>query len=154
MTAAYAPSFFYLTSIYGLPDLSVSSQSVSLFRELAYPISLGTFLTFLTVLRIISFLGVSLLFWIILESLSSAAISILISGLVFLLEYLFYRLIPVQSAWALLRVINVFSCLDTVNIYGRYLNLNLLGYPVSAALCNVVFMSVLILGSIAGLMAV
>lgn len=154
MAAAYGPSFLYLTSVYGWPELSVPAQSVRLFSELSYPVSLGTFLAFLTVLRFISFLGVSLLFWIILESLSSAAISVLISGLVFILEYLFYRLIPLQSAWAFLRVVNVFSCLDTVNIYGRYLNLNLLGYPVSAALCNAVFMSALILGSIAGLAAV
>ena len=154
MAAAYGPSFLYLTSVYGWPDRSVPAQSVSLFRELSCPVSLGTFLAFLTVLRFISFLGVSLLFWITLESVSSAAISVLISGLVILLEYLFYRLIPLQSAWAFLRVVNVFSCLDTVNIYGRYLNLNLLGYPVSAALCNAVFMSALILGSIAGLAAV
>ena len=154
MAAVYGPSFLYLASLYGMPDPSVYVQSVSLFRELSYPISLGAFLIFLMILRCISFHAVSLLFWVILESLSSAAVSMMISGFVFLLEYLFYRLISIQSACAILRVVNVFSCLDTVNIYGGYLNLDLLGFPVSAALCHVVFIILLILGSMAGLTAV
>ena len=69
----------------------------------------------------------------------------------FLFEYLFYRLIPYQSTWVFFRVVNVFSCLDTVNIYGRYLNLNIFGFPVSASLCSVLFMIIIILGSTAGI---
>ena len=51
MTAAYLPSFLYLSSLYGLPDLGICAQSEEVFSELAYPLSLGSFLAVLLSVR-------------------------------------------------------------------------------------------------------
>ena len=47
------------------------------------------------------------------------------------LGWLLYQLIPAQSPLAMLKYLNLYGLLRTEELYGAYLNLNVLGFPVS-----------------------
>ena len=116
----------------GFGDLSRSLQSVSLFRDCVYQITVRQYLIFsilLPMAAVTVFSAVLSFLFIILEKpwMAAAGSAVLVS-----LEYLAYRFIPENFALNPLKFLNLFAFPDVEARFSLYANLNLFSYPVSA----------------------
>lgn len=120
----------------GAGDLTAALQSMSSYTESSLPVSIITFLLAGAAGKVAAVFCFGLL-------LSAFAIfasrSILpqLAGIGFLtVNWIFYTQIPSYSGWNLLKYLSFFGLLRTDQIWGNYLNLNILGYPVSRPACS------------------
>ena len=133
---------------YGLGDLSRSIQSIPMYRNCIFPITVLEFLVLAILLK--SFLYVvfgaiiSCIFIFIRNSLKCFSFVLLFIGV----QYLLYVVLPLNSSWNYFKCINFFYCLNLKELIGNYINLNLFHRPVNA------FYIVLVLGSIIGVVMI
>ena len=115
----------------GFGDLSRSLQSVSLFRDCVFRITVRQYLIFsmlLPMAAVTVFSAVLSFFYVIFEKSWMAAA---VSAALAVLEYLAYRYIPENFALNPLKFLNLFSFPDIEARFFHYTNLNIFGYPVS-----------------------
>lgn len=115
----------------GFGDMSRSLQSVSLFRDCVFRITIRQYLIFsmlLPMAAVTVFSAVLSFFYVIFErSWMAAAVSAALAAL----EYLAYRFIPENFALNPLKFLNLFAFPDIEARFSCYTNLNIFGYPVS-----------------------
>ena len=115
----------------GFGDMSRSLQSVSLFRDCVFRITIRQYLIFsmlLPMAAVTVFSAILSFFYVIFEKPWMAAA---ISAVLAVLEYLAYRFIPENFALNPLKFLNLFSFLDIEARFSCYTNLNIFGHPVS-----------------------
>ncbi len=115
----------------GFGGLSRSLQSVSLFRDCVFRITIRQYLIFsmlLPMAAVTVFSAILSFFYVIFEKpwMAAAVSAVLVS-----LEYLAYRTIPENFALNPLKFLNLFSFPDFEARFSRYTNLNIFGHPVS-----------------------
>ena len=115
----------------GLGDLSRPIQSISAFRSCCFPITLGEYLLFSYLLKMLALLFVCSLTASVLLLFRNIKLSAVVLGVFFVLEYIAYQNIGMQSIYNPVKYLNLFSLLDTHGRFSVYQNLNLFGYPIS-----------------------
>lgn len=128
--------FFAFSS--GIGNLFSSIQSYTAFMESTLSISVldYIFLLFLTKTMIVFFIGLIVLY--IAIKTKQIFMPYLITGGMLIVNAVCYLLIPAQSTINWLKYINIFGLIDVKNLYGSYLNFNILGYPVSRTSASVI----------------
>lgn len=149
----YGSNLLYGWAATGLGDLSAALQSIAPYLESSLPISLLAFLLLglATKTGLLFCLGLVLTLFAIFASHSFVPP---LAGLGFLgLNWLAYALIPSYSQFKALKHLSFFGLLRIERLYGAYLNLNLLGRPVSRLACGLaVLILFLLLGTSASLL--
>lgn len=117
-------------SIYGgIDDLSRAVQSVQILGKLPVMCSVGSFLIYYLILRILASFFIGLLFWLLLSAVNNVKYSIIIAAVILAVEYSLYTFLPMQSVWNGLKYFNLFTYISMSDLFTNYLNINLFGYP-------------------------
>ena len=138
----------------GLGNLNASLVSLASYSQSTLSITIKQFffLFFTTKWLVASMIG---FFMLMIAVLSSHRLSCFTIILVFLgIEGVCYQYIPANTRWQLLKYLNVFSFLETDNLYQIYRNLNIFQYPLSLQFLSFICMiTLLCLGFIACVLA-
>ena len=114
----------------GAEGLGRALQSLESFRTCTVRCTVVGFLAQYFAIKVLSLSVLGLLLWCILGSVTNIQFSASILAVLFGSEYALYVLLPVQSAFNLLKYLNCFSYIHTADLYRTYLNIDLFGYPV------------------------
>ena len=127
----YGSNVLLGTILYGgIGNLRISVQSIPILQEYPVPISIGGFLIQYIVLRIGSAFLLGLILWLLLGALSDARYGVVIGIAFLLIEYGLYRFLPEQSAYNILKYLNLCTYFHIAPLYTHYLNVDILGFPV------------------------
>lgn len=113
----------------GTDDLTRPVQSVEILGKLPVLCSVGSFLIYYLILRVLASFFIGLLFWLLLSAVNNVKYSIIIAAVILAVEYSLYTFLPVQSVWNGLKYFNLFTYISLSDLYTNYLNINLFGYP-------------------------
>ena len=117
-------------SVYGgIDDLARTVQSVEILGKLPMPCSVGSFMIYYLILRVLASFFIGLLFWLLLSAVNNVKYSIIIAAMLLAVEYSLYTFLPVQSVWNGLKYFNLFTYISLSDLYTNYLNINLFGFP-------------------------
>ena len=115
---------------YGLGDMSRPIQSIPEYQPCIFDISVCGFMLITVASRMLCIImGASVVFFIACRSRSLTGLAIKLA-MVFGAEGVLYYMISGKSIWGLLKYINIYTGLDSQELLGNYMNLNLFGYPV------------------------
>lgn len=128
----YGTNLLIAHHLYGLGDLSRYIQSVASMNGSCLKISVGTYLIFFVLSKILALWVVTSLFCLISIVFRSTAkcfgFTVLISGTFFSL----FRFIPAESVFSVFKYINPIAFFQTFDFYAVYQNRNIFGQPVLA----------------------
>ena len=138
-------SVLYTLLLYGLPlgcaflidessDLSRPVQSLVSFKKCTIPINIAGWLVRMLFVRVLCGFLLGLIIWFFLSFLKQLQLTWLLTAAAFIIEYVLYRTIPVQSVFSPLKLINVFAYIHASKLYTDYVNLNVFGWPVGSRL--------------------
>lgn len=113
----------------GTDDLARAVQSVELLGKLPTLCSVGDFLIFYLILRVLASFFIGLLFWLLLSAVNNVKYTIIAAAVLLAVEYSLYTFLPVQSVWNGLKYFNLFTYISLSDLYTNYLNINIFGYP-------------------------
>lgn len=148
----YGSGLLYAWITVGFVDLSAPLQSLAPYLESSLPISVGIFLILCLLTKIIVVFTLGLLLTAC-GVYSSHSFVPQLAGIGFLgLNWLIYVLIPSYSSLNVLKYLSFFGLLQTDELYGTYLNLNIGGYPFSRLSCAFLLLAVLITAGIAAVL--
>ncbi|MDE6419917.1 MAG: hypothetical protein K2K87_05235, partial [Lachnospiraceae bacterium] len=131
-------SILLLGWMYGYGDPGRVLQSVSLFRNCAYPLTVATALLAIVLIRMSIAAVIACLFYGLGMLFKSAPFVFLISGGGLLAEYFFSRLFSISGTFGGVKCINPFYCWNMKWVLGEYFNLNLFGYPAGKNICALI----------------
>lgn len=121
----------------GLGDLSRNIQSLAVFRDVPWVMSVRQFLVSYFLIYTAGVWLVSLILWAILQAVNHLPLAIAAASVFLAVEYTAFRLIPDSYTIVFLRYINIFAVVDILSVALHYLNLNLFGQPVQGILLSV-----------------
>lgn len=113
-------------------------QSVPEFMKCAFPISIGAYLLRLVIMKYFASCLIALFLFAFVSLFKSVA-SIVAAGLLFLLEFLGYKLILSTSVFNYLKFLNLYALLRAKDGYIYYYNMNFFGRPVTLLTCQCLF---------------
>ena len=143
-------SLFVSSLIYGLGDLSAPIQSVTGFMTSTYGITVLQYILIFNVYNVMT-LALTGLLMLLIFILFKKALYGYIGILVFFgLSITLNMVIDPVSSLNIFKYINIYNFLDSSGIIGRYLNINIFGFPISL---SDIFLVSLIIGTSAALTA-
>lgn len=117
-------------SLYGgSGDLDRAVQSVETLGKLPVLTTVGGFLVRFFLLRFAAAFFVGLLLWLLLTAINNVKYTVVAAALALAAEYGLYTFLPVQSAFNLLKYCNLFTYISLSDLYTKYLNVDLFGFP-------------------------
>lgn len=131
--------------MYGYGDMGRAIQSVPLFRNCTYRLSVAEAFAATVLIRVlISVVFTCILFCVgmLLKNEISAAVVV---AVIFGTEYFFSRVFSLSGIFGCIKSINPFYCWDMKQALGEYYNLNLFGYPVGKNLLAILAAAVLVI---------
>lgn len=135
---------FYLSNIIQTQlwvgiDLSVTMQSLSRFRNMAYPWTAGIYIVLFLIGKTWGIVFTTLFCQFLAILFKGKKLSWLLFGLTIAVSFLLWFFIPDHPAAKFLRYLNPIGLLDQQQILGNYQNLNLFSYPVSLLNAAIIF---------------
>lgn len=129
----------------GLGELGRAAQSNELFENLTLNISIGQLVGLMLLVKAMIILVLGLVFWMIISNLASQIPAFMIyGGIVFEQWYTFFY-VSSYSKLKNLKNINIFCFLDSKEVMGTYLNINIFGYAVNRILVMVIILVIMLL---------
>lgn len=124
-----------------LGDMSRAAQSNENFENIVLKISLGGALAAAWIIKVSVLILMGIVLWLLISNLRGQVIPFLIYGSMMFAEYYMYSETDIHSVWKNLKYINIFGVLDSQEMLGTYVNLNLFGYAVNRInfMCIVLF---------------
>lgn len=136
---------------YGYGDLSRTIQSVQEFRNCVFHISVGQYLALAFIIKGLLFMGAALFFSFVFTVFKNNVVTVVIVALgPIAVLWILYAVIPSSFVLNHFKYINPFYWLDSVKLFGNYLNLNFFTLPVNIFTILCPALAVLIAGSAAG----
>lgn len=142
ISALFVGSIFLTLLLYALPlvvsavlsggfgELDRPVQSMAMFSKCTLRLSISQWICVHLIERVICGALIGLAVWCIAGVITGAQFALGIAVAVFAIEYLLYTLIPVQSAFNILKYLNIFSYVHSLELYTYYLNINIFGAAV------------------------
>ncbi len=127
----YAVNLLFWGQCTGWWDLGAALQSLAPYRESCLPLSIGGYILLSILTKSLVFFGLGALLATVCILSDIAALPFFTAAALAGVSLLLYGTIPAASAGAPLKYLNPAGLLRTQNLFGTYLNFNLLGYPVS-----------------------
>lgn len=126
-------------------DLGRAAQSNENFENLTIKVSLGGAFLFSILIKICVLIFIGILLWLLISNVTGQVIPFLIFGGIMFLQYYAYSAIDIHSAWRNFKYINIFGVLDSQEMLGTYVNLNIFGYAVNRVSFLCILLAVLLL---------
>ena len=117
--------------IYGWDDLGRNVQSISQFRSLAHPMTVGSYFAISLIIKWLNGVMHGLFIFALLTILKKAVPVILLMASVWGVALIVFVTIPVNSVWNAFHFINPIYGFDTYSLIRSYQNVNILNYPVA-----------------------
>ncbi len=152
--AIYGTDMALALYIYGGVDLTRAAQSVELLGRLPVLCTVGGFFGRFFLLRIFSAYFVALTLWLLLTAVNNVKYTVIVSAAALAAEYSLYALLPVQSAFNVLKYFNIFTYISLSDLYTSYLNIDLFGFPLGIRAISQGALPPLTLAAAAGCLAV
>lgn len=131
VTVAYIGNLLFFSGITGLGDLTARIQSIAPYMESNLNISVLAYIGFTIITKgmVLFFFGTILTA---VSIFSNKSFMPYLFGIgIVAASWLFYQMIPIQSAWNLAKYLNLAGLMRTEDLYGAYLNFNVFGYLVA-----------------------
>ena len=129
----------------GKINLSRSLQSIEIFKDFTYEISVAGYLLRLYILMTLALVVISVFIWTVASLIKHTVLSLLVLTTVFFMEYSFLGRITLQSNLKLLKCINFFEFLNVYDYTAEYYNLSLFGNAVNIVLFTKTVMIILLI---------
>ena len=131
-------------------DFGRAAQSNENFENLVMKISLGEAFLISILIKMFILIFTGALLWLLISNMSGQVMPFLIFGSIMFVQYFFYVSIDSRSAWKNLKYINIFGILNSQEMLGTYMNLNIFGYAVNRVdfLCIVLVLLLLLVSGI------
>ncbi|MEG0963461.1 MAG: hypothetical protein RSF88_11470 [Lachnospiraceae bacterium] len=127
-------------------QFEIPIQSIREFQYVTSAISIRTYLIQYLIIRVATLFAAGLIIWFLLSWIRNTNVAMIVTGLILAVEYGFSAFLTDGSILVLLKYANIFSLLKPQNIIGKYLNLNLFGFPINVKTCFLAMVPVLLVG--------
>lgn len=117
---------------HGLGEWDRVLQSIPMFQNVPTPFTIGQFWLLYIAVKALGAFWIGLTLWAVLSTISNLGLALTAAGLLMGLEFA-CTVIPSSSMFAVLRYVNVFSYVDFIPVFSRYLNISVFGGLISGS---------------------
>ena len=117
---------------HGLGEWDRVLQSIPMFQNVPTPFTIGQFWLLYITVKALGAFWIGLVLWAVLTAISNLGLALTAAGLLMGLEFA-CTAIPSSSMFAVLRYVNVFSYVDFIPVFSRYLNISVFGGLISGS---------------------
>mgnify|MGYP003290259244 CR=1 FL=1 len=117
---------------HGLGEWDRVLQSIPMFQNVPTPFTIGQFWLLYIAVKALGAFWIGLVLWAVLSAISNLELALTAAGLLMGLEFA-CTAIPSSSMFAVLRYVNVFSYVDFIPVFSRYLNISVFGGLISGS---------------------
>ena len=107
-------------------------QSIPMFQNVPIPFTIAEFWLLYIAVKALGAFWIGLMLWAVLSAISNLGLALTAAGLLMGLEFA-CTAIPSSSMFAVLRYVNVFSYVDFIPVFSRYLNISVFGSLISGS---------------------
>ena len=115
---------------HGLGECDRVLQSIPMFQNVPTPLNVAEFWMLYITVKAMGAFWIGLVLWAVLSAISNLGLALTAAGLLMGLEFA-CTAIPSSSMFAVLRYVNVFSYVDFIPVFYRYLNISVFGNLIS-----------------------
>lgn len=117
---------------HGLGEGNRVLQSIPMFQNVPTPLTIAEFWLLYIAVKALGAFWIGLVLWVVLSAISNLGLALTAAGLLMGLEFA-CTAIPSSSMFAVLRYVNVFSYVDFIPVFSRYLNISVFGGLISGS---------------------
>ena len=117
---------------HGLGEWDRILQSIPMFQNVPTPFTIGQFWLLYIAVKALGAFWIGLVLWAVLSAISNLGLALTAAGLLMGMEFA-CTAIPSSSMFAVLRYVNVFSYVDFIPVFSRYLNISIFGNLISGS---------------------
>ena len=117
---------------HGLGEWDRVLQSIPMFQNVPTPMTIGQFWLLYIAVKALGAFWIGLVLWAVLSAISNLGLALTAAGLLMGLEFA-CTAIPSSSMFAAARYVNVFSYVDFIPVFSRYLNISVFGGLISGS---------------------
>lgn len=117
---------------HGLGEWDRVLQSIPMFQNIPTPLTIAEFWLLYIAVKAMGAFWIGLVLWAVLSAISNLGLALTAAGLLMGLEFA-CTAIPSSSMFAVLRYVNVFSYVDFIPVFSRYLNISVFGSLISGS---------------------
>ena len=117
---------------HGLGEWDRVLQSIPMFQNVPTPLTIGHFWLLYIAVKAMGAFWIGLVLWAVLSAISNLGLALTAAGLLMGLEFA-CTAIPSSSMFAAARYVNVFSYVDFIPVFSRYLNISVFGGLISGS---------------------
>lgn len=117
---------------HGLGEWDRVLQSIPMFQNVPTPFTIAEFWLLYIAVKALGAFWIGLVLWAVLTAISNLGLALTAAGLLMGLEFA-CTAIPSSSMFAVLRYVNVFSYVDFIPVFSRYLNISVFGGLISGS---------------------
>ena len=117
---------------HGLGEWDRVLQSIPMFQNVPTPFTIAEFWLLYIAVKALGAFWIGLVLWAVLSAISNLGLALTAAGLLIGLEFA-CTAIPSSSMFAVLRYVNVFSYVDFIPVFSRYLNISVFGGLISGS---------------------
>ena len=117
---------------HGLGEWDRVLQSIPMFQNVPTPLTIAEFWLLYIAVKALGAFWIGLVLWAVLSAISNLGLALTAVGLLMGLEFA-CTAIPSSSMFAVLRYVNVFSYVDFIPVFSRYLNISVFGGLISGS---------------------
>ena len=117
---------------HGLGEWDRVLQSIPMFQNVPTPFTIGQFWLLYIAVKALGAFWIGLTLWTVLSAISNLGLALTAAGLLMGLEFA-CTAIPSSSMFAAARYVNVFSYVDFIPVFSRYLNISVFGSLISGS---------------------
>lgn len=117
---------------HGLGEWDRVLQSIPMFQNVPTPLTVAEFWMLYITVKAMGAFWIGLVLWAVLSAISNLGLALTAAGLLMGLEFA-CTAIPSSSMFAVLRYVNVFSYVDFIPVFSRYLNIAVFGNLISGS---------------------
>lgn len=128
-----------------IEDIGKPIQSVTEFYTFPYSLSIGCFMLFYLIIRILIMFCLSLMIWGMLVFTENRILTVSVFGILGVCEYLLWIYVSSNSNWNILHYCNVFEWMLGNGFFSEYRNLNIMGHAIHKNSISIIISMLLIL---------
>lgn len=149
ISAVYYSSNIIVSGLYsGFGDMSRNIQSIKLFMNCNLKLQIWQYLILWICSKIVTMCAISVILSLIFVCIKNTSMIFVVISLCLLVEWLLYFTIGSNTSYNQLKYINIIYFLLGNNLFGNYLNIDILSYPVNISKIYLVLIPIILIGFI------
>lgn len=133
---------------YGYGELNRQIQSISEFRNCIYRLTIKEYMIATILSRILIAFVLASVIYVLYIAIKNEFLLLIAIGSSIGLEIILNMIVLETEKWSILKCVNIFYCWDSVQLFGNYLNLNILQHPIRKEIVASAIAGMIVVGSI------